>query len=381
MKISILTGPWLPVPTVRGGGAQKIWHGLALEMSRQGHDVTLVARSFPGQAPAEVIEGVRYLRSRGFSQGRFVGFDLAKDLVYALNVVPRLPVADILVTNDFWVPLLAARFRRTAGAVVVSAGRFPKGQYRLYRRAARIVANSRAVREAIVAEQPVLDARTVLIPNPVPLELFEPRTARRDSGRRKLFYAGRIHPEKGIELLLRAFTRLSPHFPDWHLELVGPTRADEGGGGELFAGALRELSRGHRVDWREPIWDPVALAAAYVSADAFCYPSLAERGESFGLAPLESMAAGVPPVVSDLACFRDFVRDGENGWIFDHRGAGAEERLAEVLARAMTDEPAVERMRAAARREAEGFGYVHVAQQYLAEFERILAEVPSKAQR
>ncbi len=377
MKITVVTGPWLPVPALRGGAMQKAWHGLAREMARSGHEVTIVARSFPGQPPAETIDGVRFLRARGFSQGKHLAWDLAKDLLYALATLPQLPAGEILVTNDFWLPVLAARLRRSAGAVVVSAGRFPKGQYRLYRRAERIVAISGAVKAAIAAEQPTLAAKTVVIPLPVDLALFAGAAPARD-GSPKLLFVGRVHPEKGLDVLLGAFALLAARFPKWRLEIVGPAAEGEGGGGERYMERLRDLAREQRVDFRGPIFDPAALAAVYRGADLFCYPSLAERGEAFGVAALESMASGVAPVVSDLACFRDFVRDGENGCVFDHRDPGAERSLAEVLARAMTDEALRNRLGAEARRTAERFGFAAVAAEYLAEFERILREAAQR---
>lgn len=372
MKITVLTGPWFPVPAVRGGAMQKSWHGLAREMARAGHEVTVVARTFPGQPVTETIDGVSFLRTLGFAQGKHLALDLVKDLVYALNALPRLPAADILVTNDFWLPALASRVRRSAGAVVISAARFPKAQYRLYRRAERIVAISSAVRDAIGEQEPVLASRTVVIPLPVDLDRITPRRASPQRAAKRLLYVGRIHPEKGIELLLRAFARVADQFQQWRLTLVGPTTESEGGGGDDFAAAMQELSLGQRVDWRGPVWEPAALADVYASSDLFCYPSLAERGEAFGVAALEAMAAGVPPVVSDLGCFRDFVSDGRNGWVFDHRGPEAEAALTEVLARVMGD---VARRAAAggeARKEAERFSFGAVAKEYLAEFERIL---------
>lgn len=372
MRVSIVTGPWLPVPAVRGGAMQKSWHGLAREMGRAGHEVTVVARTFPGQPQDETLDGVRILRTRGFSQGRHVAWDLAKDWLYAWNTLPCLPAADILVTNDFWLPALAARFRKSAGAVVVSAGRFPKGQYRLYRRAARIVAISGAVREAIAAEQPQLAAKTVVIPLPVAPELFARPAEPPEGGHKRLLYVGRIHPEKGQELLLRAFANLSDRFPDWELEIVGPVAESDGGGGGRYLELLRGVAAGSRVEFRAPVFDAAALAAVYRSADLFCYPSLSERGEAFGVAALESMAAGVPPVVSDLACFRDFVREGENGWVFDHRGSGAEKALTQTLARAMGDEALRKVAGRAARREAERFSFASVAAEYLLEFARIV---------
>lgn len=358
---------------------QKAWHGLAREMARAGHEVTIVARSFPGQPPAETIEGVRFLRAGGFSQGKHVAWDLAKDLLYAFASLPRLPGGDILVTNDFWLPMLAARLRRSAGAVVVSAGRFPKGQYRLYRRAERIVAISGAVRGAIAEEQPTLAAKTLVIPLPVDLAPFAGAAPQRETTS-KLLFVGRVHPEKGLELLLGAFALLAARFPEWRLEIVGPAAEAEGGGGERYLERLRDLARGQRIDLRGPVFDPAALAAVYRDADLFCYPSLAERGEAFGVAALESMAAGIAPVVSDLACFRDFVRDGENGWVFDHRGPAASEALAVVLAQAMADEERRRRAGLAARRIAEGFSFAAVARSYLAEFARILADGRGTAQ-
>jgi len=373
MKITIVTGPWLPVPALRGGAMQKSWHGLAGEVVRLGHEVTLVARSFPGQPAAEVADGLRFLRPRGYEQSGSLARDLLKDLAYAVNALRCLPPADILVTNDFWLPALAARLRRSAGAVVVSAARFPKGQYRLYRGAARIVAISSAVREAIVAEQPSLGRRTVVVPLPVDLARFRGAPAPRTGQGRTLLFCGRIHPEKGLELLLRAFARLGERFPNWRLRIVGPTLKADGGGGETFAARLRNLAHNAIVDWRDPVWEPAELAATYAGADLFCYPSLAERGEAFGVAALEAMAAGVPPVVSGLACFRDFVRHGENGWSFDHRAAAAEEALAAALAGAMADDALRARCGAAARATAEGFALPAIARRLLAEFERAIA--------
>jgi glycosyltransferase involved in cell wall biosynthesis len=371
MKITILSGPSFPVPALRGGAMQKSWHGLARELAKLGQDVTIVARSYPGQAREELLDGVRFRRAGGFAQGSHLGWNLSKDFIYALRILWRLPQADILVTNDFWTPALAARFRRAAGAVIISAGRYPKRQYGLYRGAARVIAISSAVREMIVEEQPILADRAVVIPLPVDLGQFRPRIPQLPSANRTLLYAGRIHPEKGLELLVGAFARISERFPDWRLKVVGPARVAEGGGGPAFSAELKERSKDLRIDWCEAVWDPGALAAVYSSADLFCYPSLAERGEAFGVAALESMAAGVPPIVSNLACFRDFVRHGENAWVFDHLGRGAEEALAGALATAM--ENGLERARVGqeARNEAEKYGFREIATRYLLEFERV----------
>ncbi len=375
MKITIVMGPWFPVPPVRGGALAKAWYGLAREFATAGHEVTIMAKQFPGQPDHETVGGLRFIRTRGFSQGNSLAWDLAKDFLYALNVLPRLPLSDILVTNDFWVPALAANLRRRAGAVLVSAGRFPKGQYWLYRRVARIVAISYAVKAGIIAEQPGLTSRVVTIPLPVDLEsLTVPASPDHGPGR-TLLYVGRVHPEKGVELLVRAFAAIGRDHPDWHLRIVGPTAEADGGGGEKYLASIRGAARDLNVELLGPIFGRAALAAIYQSADLFCYPSLAETGEAFGIAPLESMAAGVPAVVSSLACFREFIRDGDNGWVFDHHGDNAEAALANVLATAMQDNDLRARAGERAREDARQFGFPAMAQRYLHEFEQVLANV------
>jgi glycosyltransferase involved in cell wall biosynthesis len=135
---------------------------------------------------------------------------------------------------------------------------------------------------------------------------------------------------------------------------------------------MEALARGLPVEFTGPILDPRQLAESYRAADHFCYPSLAEKGESFGVAPLEAMACGVPVIVSSLECFQDFVTEGQTGFVFDHRGGAPAEALAAVLERAMTSTEAVAIGRRAAEK-ARSFSYAAVAEQYLADFAALLA--------
>jgi glycosyltransferase involved in cell wall biosynthesis len=43
------------------------------------------------------------------------------------------------------------------------------------------------------------------------------------------------------------------------------------------------------------------------------------------------MACGAVPIVSDLACFRDFITPGVNGLVFNHRTADAPTQLAHQI--------------------------------------------------
>ena len=117
----------------------------------------------------------------------------------------------------------------------------------------------------------------------------------------------------------------------WPLKIVGPYQTAQGGGGEAYLRQLTQLASGMDVEFVGPVFNTEDLNSYYRKATVFVYPSLAEKGETFGLAPLEAMAWGCIPLVSDLACFKDFIEDGSNGFIFDHRSPDASGVLAEVL--------------------------------------------------
>ncbi|HSV36425.1 MAG TPA: glycosyltransferase family 4 protein [Ramlibacter sp.] len=369
MKVTIVMGPSFPVPAIRGGAMAKTWEALSREFVRAGHHVTVVSRRIPDQRDQDSPSEPRFIRTWGFSQSGSTFYDLLKDFVYAVTVIPRLPQADVLVTNDFWVPALASIFRRTSGEVLVCAARFPKGQYGLYRRVWRIVALSGAVARAIAREQPDLAARTVVIPMPADVEALAPLPQTKAGAQRTLLFVGRVHPEKGVALLIRAFRRISDEFPHWRLRIVGPTGETDGGGGINFLQSLHTLAENAPVDFHGPVFDSGRLADVYREADLLCYPSLAERGEAFGVVPLESMAAGVAPLVSGLECFQDFVKHGVNGWVFDHRGPDPESNLARALSSIMRDDTVRAGLAGPAVAEAARHSFAAIAKRYIDEFD------------
>jgi glycosyltransferase involved in cell wall biosynthesis len=226
-------------------------------------------------------------------------------------------------------PILARHRQDSLGQIVVDVQRMPKGQMRLYKQAACLRANSSAVEDAIGREAPELKPQIQTIPNPLPYQALTSNLNKRDN---KILYCGRMHPEKGISLLIDAFSKACDSgLSGWKLELVGPADVAAGGGGEQWLEQLLAQPRatGLPIEWVGPIYDEYELQQRYQKAAIFVYPSLAEQGETFGLAPLEAMASGAVPIVSDLACFRDFITPGENGQVFNHRAENASSLLAD----------------------------------------------------
>lgn len=376
MKITIVQGAFFPVPAVIGGAVEKVWDALGKEFSRRGHDVTHVSRQFPGLPPLELSDGVRHVRVPGFDAPASRVRLKMLDLVYSLRVLWRLPPADILVTNTFWLPILVRDHR--LGETYVHVARYPKGQMRFYGRAARLQTVTRAVADAIESEAPRLRSRVRVIPYPmIENGMCEPLGIRRGEVEKHILFVGRVHPEKGLALLLKAVATIPrENIAGWRLIIVGPAEARYGGGGETFLSHLKKLAEpiADRIDWIGPVFAPAALADIYRRASLFVYPSLAEFGETFGLAPLEAMSHGCPPLVSDLHCFRDYLHDGVNGFVFNHRAADATTRLARRIEECIGDPQGLRRTGQSALATAQGYTVSHVGDAFLRDFESLLQE-------
>ena len=159
-------------------------------------------------------------------------------------------------------------------------------------------------------------------------DLFSP--AREDlPGQRRDFvigYAGRLAPEKGIDLLLRACARL--HGVSWSLRLLGngPER------GRLVALA-DQLGIAKRVSFAG--WIPsTETVQHYRQMDVLVLPSVSRPNwvEQFGRVLIEAMACGVPVIGSE---------SGEIPWVIGDAGVlfpeGDVRALADALERLAGD--------------------------------------------
>jgi phosphatidylinositol alpha-mannosyltransferase len=148
------------------------------------------------------------------------------------------------------------------------------------------------------------------------------RAGQRPIGDRlRIVFVGQSVERKGLPLLLRAFEALREHIP-CELTVVGPTR-------EELAPLLMD-DRGVRALGKV---DDERKFAELQAADVLCAPSL--NGESFGMVLTEAFAAGTPVIASDIAGYRDVVRDGVDGILVPRGDAQA---LALAL-RDLWDEP------------------------------------------
>ena len=345
---------------------EKIWFALGQEFARRGHDVTHYSRLCDGLPATETLGGVRHIRIRGSDTPASLLALKWQDLLYTRRVARRLGRADVVVTNTFWAPLVFSPRRH--GPLWVHVQRYPKGQMFLYRRAARLQTVSQVIADAMVRQTPSVRSRICVISNPLPPLVAPATPVVRDPN--LVLFVGRIHPEKGLELLLQAAVVAQKSAPALRFRIVGPCESRFGGGGEAFQRKLEELAARHgaQVEFTGPVFDEAVLATHFASAAVFVYPSLAAKGEASPVAPLEALARGCPVVTSDLACFDDTIGTGLFAHRFDHTATDAPARLTAVLLGIATRRGAWADASAAAELRARHFLVERIAGEYLTAF-------------
>lgn len=143
--------------------------------------------------------------------------------------------------------------------------------------------------------------KTVIIPNGIDVSSFaQVHDARRDrvvGDPPVVGFVGRLVPQKGLDLLLRALGANTHH--DWTLEISG-----EGPDREKLGVLAAELRLDSRITW----YGSRDASTALRECDLLVVPS---RNEAFPLIIMESIVAGVPIVATDVGSIKEIF--GEHG--------------------------------------------------------------------
>jgi len=298
------------------GGAQTQLLGMLRE-ARQGlWDAALCSTSEGPLLPAFRDLGLRRRGSPGLVRVRALHRHISQhdyDVVHA-----TLPHASATAR-------LALPWRRRPAVVVSERDVEPRAPSRaavervLARRTDLYIANSRAVENSLVAAVPAARGRVAVIPNAVDRAVFFPDRERVDRPPR-VGALGRLSPEKGIDVLVRAAPLVAGAVPDARILVAGDGPS---------ASELHALAADSVVQFVGPLEPGLAVADFLRSLDVFVLPS---RREGRPNALLEAQACGVPVVASDIPAVREVAGPGARLVPVDDPGA-----LADAVRTALTD--------------------------------------------
>ncbi len=134
----------------------------------------------------------------------------------------------------------------------------------------------------------------------------------------QLTFVGNLLPRKDPQTLLKALGQLAE--TDWQLTVVGSQQVDPAYARETIALAA-EMGIDDRVEFAGTRSDD-QLETTLKSSHILCVPS---QYETFGMVYLEAMEFGVVPIASSVGGAREFVSDGESGFLV---APGSESKVA-----------------------------------------------------
>lgn len=235
------------------------------------------------------------------------------------------------------------------------------------RRANALVAISRFTREGMIRLCPEAAPRVVEIPNGVHLDAFAEQSETRPIGAEKLtpgkyaLFVGRLKHRKGVDVLLQAMARAAMVSPDVQLAIVGD------GEERAFLHVLCDQLGLH--DNVHFLGSQTGAAKLWVVQNARFGVAPSRQWESFGLVVLESYAAGLPMVVSELPGLADLVQAEKTGLIVPPESPDA---LAAALVRMFEDDAFIGWASMAARQIARQYDWRMIAERHLALYENLV---------
>jgi glycosyltransferase involved in cell wall biosynthesis len=330
----------------RHGGAETFFLRLAVALQRAGELQRVLIRSDPARSHSLRAAGV------AVAELAFGGpLDLATRLAFRREIATWRP--DIVLT---WMSRATRLCPRGDFVHVARLGGYYDLKY--YRRCDHLIGNTRAIVDYAVAKGWPRE-RIDYLPNFVPdANATVART--RVPGKTPLAVAlGRLHPNKGFDLLLHALA--ATRDVDLWIAGDGPLRPKL----ERIASWLGVAPRVRFLGWREDV--PALLA----SADLLVCPSL---HEPLGNVVIEAWSAGLPVVATASDGPAGLIEDGRNGILvpLPDRPGGGPAALAQAIERLCRDPALGARLGRAGRRAYEaGFIEEIVVAQYRHFFDRV----------
>ena len=285
---------------VWGGGEQYVLD-LSEELAAKGNKVTIVARNIPAvtQRFEEASLPVVTMPLKGV-------LDIISPFKLA-SMVRNMPEAIIHVHN-FKDASTAIRARRISGNKnlrIVLTRHLVKSAKKssIYKKIDAMIFVSQLALDKFLSSSPNIgNSKISVVHNSIKLPPFATADATPGDSVSIMFH-GRLSPEKGIEILIKAFAKLNNEKA--RLVIAGSGEAE-------YTNSLKKLAAengaANRIEWTGHIKNIHPLIE---KADIGVCPSMVP--ESFGLAVIEYMAHGKPVITTNNGAQREYITPNVDG--------------------------------------------------------------------
>src|SRR2546425_7760631 len=296
------------------GGPPRVVRDLTGELGRLGVDNVVVGLTVRGSFPVEFSRATKLVDCGTAAIAKLA---VPASLGLMRKLMREIRSADLVHIHELWHEphVLAALSSRSLERpyVITPHGElqpWPLGQHRFLKRFAwhlyerQILAKCAGIHAVTPLERDAIETLcpgipVSVIPNGVDLDLIDSDLENVPSlnavsdkvAEPYLLFVGRLAPEKGLHLLLEAFSILHNDMDEMSLVLAGP---DENGLWETLEKRARELGIAQSVTYLGAVAEP-GKYRLFAAARAFLLPSLSE-GLSVSL--LEALSCGTPAIIS-----------------------------------------------------------------------------------
>ena len=129
-------------------------------------------------------------------------------------------------------------------------------------------------------------------------------------GKRFLLFLSRIHPKKGVDLLIEAFAKTNKVQPDLEMVIAGPDQLG-------LQTKLQQLALKHgisdKITWTGMLKDDMKWGA-YLNAEAFILPS---HQENFGIVVAEALSCSLPVLITNKVNIWQEIAEDNAGLVAD----------------------------------------------------------------
>jgi glycosyltransferase involved in cell wall biosynthesis len=143
-------------------------------------------------------------------------------------------------------------------------------------------------------------------------------------GKRFFLFLSRIHPKKGLDILIDAFASVASKDPSLHLVIAGP---DQLGMVKSLRSHAVELGIDDRITWAGMLTGDLKWGA-FRCAELFCLPS---HQENFGVVVAEALACGLPVAISEPVNISIEVANSNAGLVFNDSVVATQHALYQWL--------------------------------------------------
>ncbi len=169
---------------------------------------------------------------------------------------------------------------------------------RTYQRAQAVVATSSTLKTNIVSQFPEAESKIRIIPNPADVQSFHARKSSGCPSPFRFIYVGLFRPEKRLDLLLDAFSKVKATHSECKLTLIG-----DGSLRKPIENQIKTLGLGSSVTLTGYL-KKHQIADQLQNHDALV---LSSDVETFGVAPIEAMASGLPVIATECGGPSDYI--------------------------------------------------------------------------